>query len=417
MILQKASLSKINKYTIGYLLACAYIFTSYVAQDILISSRLNSLCMYAFLFMSAFIFIQSLRVDVTRAGFAIWYLAFMAISVALMLQSPSFSGVFSSFYTMIVSFLIAICLQLYVKTEKGFRGICWCYSLSSVAFIVLLYLTGNLSGSADDRLGQEVLGNANIFASMMMVGAMLSIWLLIYDCPKKIQKLMMTGIVIFEMYSLALSGGRKFFIVPFIFLYILLWFKEDKRGRRHIVFYTVLFAAILFGVVWLIMNVPTLYNAIGVRMEGFIQNLMGEGGDSSAAIRETIRRLAWDKWWDRIFFGYGFDSFKYFAEQEVGYFYYSHCNYTELLYSGGIFYLLLYYSFYFVILWKALRQKQIPVPYRAFAVGIVLCFLIYSYGAVTYYSTPSKIMLMMANSVILFRVSSSNFIEGEKNHG
>jgi len=226
----------------------------------------------------------------------------------------------------------------------------------------------------------------------------------------------MTAIVIFEMYSLVLSGGRKFFIVPFIFLYILLWFKEDKRGRRHIIFYTILFAALLFGVVWLIMNVPTLYNAIGVRMEGFVQNLMGEGGDSSSAIRETIRHLAWDKWWDRVFFGYGFDSFKYLAEQEVGHFYYSHCNYTELLYSGGIFYLILYYGFYVALLWKALMRRHIAVPYRAFSVGVVLCFLVFDYGAVTYNGTLTVILLMLANSVTFFETPSEKCLKGEMAH-
>ena len=417
MILQKANHLKLNRYTIGYLLACAYIFTSYMAQDLLISSRLNSLCMYAFLGMSALVFLLKAKIDVSRIGFAAWYLSFMAASAVLMLQSPSFSGVFNSFYVMIVSLLIALCLQLYIKTENGFRGICWCYSLSSVAFVLLLFLTGNLSGTADDRLGQEIMGNANIFAVMMMVGAMFSLWLLVYDCPKRFQKIWMFATVIFEMYSLILSGGRKFFIIPFIFLYILLWFKKDKRGRRHIFLYTVVFAAILVGVIWMIMEIPTLYNAIGIRMEGLIQNMSGERGDSSSAIREILRHLAMDKWKGRVFWGYGFDSFKYLAQIEMGHFVYSHCNYAELLYSGGVFYLLLYYSFYIFVLWRAFRQKQLPIPYKAFAVGVVLCFLIYSYGAVTYHSTPSKIMIMMASNVILLGNSSSKTIEGEKNHG
>ena len=411
MMLQQASRAKINKYTIGYILACAYIFMSYVAQDIILSSRFTTIFMYAFLFMSAFIFVQKARLDLERMGFAIWYLAFLVISAALMLQSPSLSGAFSSFYAMVVSFLIALCLQLYVKTEKAFRGIAWCYSLSSVALILLLLVTGNLSGTAGDRLGQEALGNANIFAWMMMIGVMFSIWLLIYDCPKKLQKLLVTAIILFDMYSLVLSGGRKFFIMPFIFLYVLLWFKKDKRGRRHIFLYTLFFAALLIGVVWLILNVPVFYNAIGVRMEGLIQNFSGEGGDSSSAIRETMRNMALDKWWDRVFFGYGFDSFKYLAKAELNHFFYSHCNYTELLYSGGIFYLVLYYGFYIALLWRALRQKQIAVPYRAFTVGVILCLLIFEYGAVAYNTTPTLILLMLTNCITL-----PHFSKGEISH-
>lgn len=160
---------------------------------------------------------------------------------------------------------------------------------------------------------------------------------------------------------------------------------------------------LVVAVIWLIMEVPILYESIGVRMEGLIQNITGEGGDSSSAIRKTLRQLAIEQWWKRIFFGYGFDSFKYLAQEELGRFYYSHCNYTELLYSGGIFYLLFYYSFYAFVLWRSFRQKQLQIPYKAFAVGIVLCFLIFEYGAVMYNGTPTMICLAMASSVTFFK--------------
>ena len=392
---------KFDKYYIGCLLTYAYIFTSYVAQDIVISSNLNSLFLYAFLLSSAYILVTEIKLYKNTLDFVVWYALFMIFSAVLMLRMPDMSGVFNSFYVMIVAFFVSCSLQLHVRTKDGFRAICRCYSLSSVSFVILLFLTGNLKGDAGNRLGQEILGNANIFAGLMMIGTMYTVWLIVYDAKKPLSVLLWCSVLVLDLYSLILSGGRKYFIIPFVFLYILLWFKEDKKGHRHILFYSIFFAILIFVIWTMIMEIPSLYNAIGVRMEGFIDNVSGEGGDNSSIIRERMRILAFEKWWDKPVWGYGFDSFKYLAVREINHFCYSHCNYAELLYCGGILYCLLYYFFYFRILKKTFFNKKIPIPYKAFAVGVVLSLIIFDYGAVAYNSTPQICMLMMANCATL----------------
>lgn len=388
---------RLDKFSIGCFLAYAYIFTSYIAQDILLSSKLNSLFLYAFLLSSAYILITKMKLDKRTLDFIVWYLLFMLFSVVLMLNTPSIPGVFGSFYAMIVAFLVSLSLQFHVTTEKKFRAMCRCYAISAVAFVVLLFFTGNLVGDAGNRLGQEILGNANIFASMMMVASMYTVWIIVYDAKTFLSRIVWLAVLGLDLYSLMLSGGRKFFIIPFIFLYILLLFKADKKGRRHIFAYTVVFAAVVIVTFIAMLEIPVLYNAIGVRMEGLIENLMGKGGDSSSEIREKIRNLAFGKWLDKPFFGYGFDSFKYLALSEVGYFFYSHCNFTELLYCGGVFYFILYYCFFLRLLKKSLCNKNIPAPYKAFTVGVVLSLLVFDYGAVSYNATTQICMLMMAN--------------------
>ncbi len=388
---------KLDKYSIGSFLAYCYIFTSYVAQDIVISSSLNSLFLYAFLLSSAYILATEMKLYKKSLDFVVWYGAFMVFSAVLMLRMPNISGVFNSFYVMIVAFLVSCSVQIHVKTEEKFNAMCRCYALSAAAFALLLFFTGNLKGDAENRLGQELLGNANIFAGLMMIGAMYAVWLIVYEAKKPLSVIFWCAVLAIDVYSLMLSGGRKFFVIPFVFLYILLWFKKDKKGRRHIFMYTIIFA-ILVAILWvMIMEIPSLYNAIGVRMEGFIKNIGGEEGDASSEIRDVIRNLAFEKWLEKPIFGYGFDSFKYLAQREVNHFYYSHCNYTELLYSGGIFYFILYYWFSFRLLKKCYVGKNIALPYKAFAVAVALSLTLFDYGAVTYNSTTQICMLMMAN--------------------
>jgi len=393
---------RLDTYKIGCLIAYIYIFVAYVAQDLVISSRFTSLMLYIFLAYSAYVFVSRFRANYSLSVFACWYLLFGLISCITALYAPSFSGATGSLYAMLVAFCLGLFLQMYARNDLEFSRIAWCYAISSFALVVLLFLTGNLKGEAGDRLGNELVGNANTFAAMMMMATMFAIWLLVYKTKTWLSKILMLTIIVADLYALVLSGGRKYFIIPFLFFYLLLLFKTNKRGKRHIIIYTVLFAGMIAVVWYLIMNVESFYNAIGVRMEDFLKSLSGEEGDNSSRVREIMRKVAFEKWLERPLWGYGFDSFKYLAQTTVGEFFYSHCNYTELLYSGGIFYFLLFYWIHYRIVRNAFRNKSIPVAYKAFAIATTVSWLVFDYGGVSYNSNPTLIMLVMAYNASTF---------------
>lgn len=393
---------KMNRYSVGFALVCIYILMSYVAHDFLIPSVLLPISLYPFLLCSAYVFIREFK-KTELTDFTKWYAAFVVFSTFTMLYSPSISGAFNTFYQLVVTFFVVSAVQLYMRTEKNFLALCWCYAVSSGLLVFLVYITGNLKGDESNRLGEAIMGNANNFAMIMMIAVMCCFWLLIHGTQKIRWKLLMLAIILADLYALSLSAGRKFFVVPFIFLYLIMWFKRDKNGKRHIFLFTALFAVIVFVAGYLIMNVPVLYNAIGVRMENLFLFFTGNGGDGSSHIREEMRTLAFSEWLGRPIFGYGFDSFKYLAQEEIGQFYYSHCNYTELLYCGGVFYLLLYYWQYFKIAYRSIVDKLLPDKYKAFSLGVVVSLFIFDYGAVSYNLTSYMILLMMAFSALRFR--------------
>ena len=231
-------------------------------------------------------------------------------------------------------------------------------------------------------------------------------WLLVFQAKKRRMRILLLIMIVTDIYSLMLSAGRKFFVIPFVFLYILLLHKTDKRGRKHAIIYTILFIIGMVALWQMIMRVDVLYRSIGVRMEELIENFIGGEGDSSSQIREIIRNLAFDEWLKRPLWGYGFDSFKFLAKKAVGHFYYSHCNYTELLYCGGILYFLIYYWIFFKIVKICLRNKALPAQYKAFAMAATISLFIFDYGAVSYNSTPSLIVLMMAFTASTFTTAT-----------
>ena len=385
---------------LGALAMYLYVLTTYVAHDVIIKSYANSISLYTFLALVLFKTVLEIRKFPRTSRFTLWYLLFTIFSFIVMLYSPEVKLFDSTFYSIFVAFALIFSFELYLKSENSFKCLVWCYAISGFATVLLLFFTGNLEGNPSDRLGQDFFGNANDFASLMMIAAMCALWLTIYT--RSARKILPFLFFLADMYALVLSGGRKYFVIPFVFLYFILLFKRDRKGRVHIFRVTLIFAVLFFAVLIAIMKIPFLYESIGVRMEGLIQAFLGTGGDNSSLVRADMRNAAIAEWKKAPLFGYGLDSFKYYALEHFEHFYYSHCNYTELLYSGGIFYFILYYFMFAKIAFEAFRRKALASPYRAFAIAVPVCLFILDFGAVSFYSPHNLIMLLLACKCLTF---------------
>lgn len=400
----------INTISIGLVLMCVYIFLCYNATDLIIPSSMNSLSLVLFVAFGVFAFVLSAKhVKVTIPVYSVWYAAFMLASLVGMIYSTEKRLLSGEYYLMIVSFVITFFFQFFIRTEKAFSMLCWSHAIASAVLVLTLIFTDNMIADSSNRLGGELMGNANTFACMIMIAVMYMLWLLVYEEHGLIMKLLLFLLIILDYYALTLSAGRKFFVLPFIFLYILLWFKTDKTGRRHIVKYTFWILALGMVAAYLIMTVPLFYETIGYRMESLIMGMLGirEHG-SSAAIRELMREIALEKWLDSPLWGHGFDSFKYYCVTVTGYLFYSHCNYTELLYNGGILYFFIYYWLFWRIIEEALLLKTGLMKYRAFAVGVMISFLVFDYGAVSYSIATIQIMYAMALRGLHMGINAEN---------
>lgn len=409
--------SKKIEYTIGFLLLSIYILTTYVAVDIIISRSINTITLYAFL---AWGLVTTMLYGIKKKipTYTIWYACFMLVSLGTMIYSPETRIMSGEFYLMIVSFLITYFVQMFINNEKDFEKLCWVYAISSFAMVVMLQITGNLVGSAEERLGGELLDNANNFAIVIMIATMLELWLLVYNSNSILKKCLLSVVILYNMYALALSAGRKFFIMPFVFLYILLIFKRNKKGKRSFVLYTVITAIFALVAFFAIMKVPVLYESIGVRIEASFAGEEGkhidDGAYYSSKLREEMREDAIEHWKERPIIGHGFDSYKFQARETVGKFCYSHCNYTELLHNGGIIYFLVYYWIFYKLLKDCFVKKHLSERSRAFALGVAICMIIFDYGAVSYSIASIQIVVALALKIMSFNADSTEQVNLEE---
>lgn len=380
--------------TIGLLTFSLYVASTYLAQGVIFPTSYNTLFLYLFLAWGALNAIYTKTVKIRTISF--WMMMVMGYGLLTMLYSPNKQIVEGAFYFLIVNFVIALVLSQISFDKKSVLFLCWTYTLSAAVLTLMLIVTGNMTDSTG-RLGNEAFGNANNLALLLMMGVMYAFYLLIFFADALWEKAVLAVCIALSYYAMFLSGGRKFIVVPIVFLYVLLMFKTDSAGRKHIIKYTIVIAGIVFILYQLIMNVPVFYDVIGYRMEGLFNLISGSGNvDASAEERSFMVQLGLRRWTERPLCGYGFDSFKYYNRAMTGNFYYAHNNYVELLYDLGLTGFVVYYSFYFKLLITGIVEKKIPVYARSFPVATVLAFLVYEVGAVNYSSAHAMIMVLLA---------------------
>lgn len=384
-----------SMHSIGTFIFCAYIATVYLAQDLFLPASLNSVFLHLFWGWGILNIILSKRIKVY--DISMWILVFMAFGLISMLYSPVKGILTGQFYITMVNFVIILFLSQINFTKRFFCQIGWTYVVSSIVLILWMILSGNMSDSAG-RLGTDVFGNANSMATLLMTATLYSFFLLVYEDSHGIKKIILIAGVALNYYAMFLSGGRKFVIVPMVFLYILLLFKTDSEGRKHAIKYTAIIITVAAIVYLLIMNVPTFYEVIGWRMEGLLNLLLGTGeADFSTVSRVDMIDYGLEQWLQSPIWGYGFDSFKYYYGSITGVVAYSHNNYVELLFNLGIAGFLIYYAFYFRVIIKGFSLKNnIPVYAKAFSIAVIIACLVYEFGAVTYSSTSTIVMIYMS---------------------
>ena len=395
---------------IGVFLFCIYIFASFLGNDVVFPSEIGTYSLFLFLGYSIFFIAHKKILKITLIEK--WTLLFMCFSLISMFYSPEKSILNGTYYFLIVNVILVLLLSQYDFTMKTIEKISWTYALSSATLIIMLIATGNIvDSSAIGHLGYELFGNANILATMLMISMLYTMWLLVYANNSLSRKCILFIVLVLGYYGMFLTGGRKYIVIPVVFLYILFLFKQDRAGRQHFIKYTFIIVAVAVSIYFLIMKIPMFYDIIGVRMEGVLAFVTGDvsSADSSSIIRGRMIQIGLDKWMQSPIWGYGFDSFKYYNQIVTGRFYYSHNNFVELLYNEGIIGFVLYYWYYIrviMIAWK--RKAVIPQKTRAFVISAVLSMLVYEYGAINYTSTSTMILLCLISIMLGINDNSEN---------
>ncbi len=307
--------------------------------------------------------------------------------------------------TMVVSLLLnlmmiyAIVQYIYMQNDIPKTIRITEFGIFTTAVVVVILSLGTIT---EGRLGADTEINSNVLALLCVYGLILSMYL------KKIEKLQGWGYWLragFYLAVILLTGSRKGLLMIVIAIVIISFF----TGQRKI-FRTLLIGSITVVTLYiLIMNVDFLYNIVGVRVENLL-NFLNEGSTADASLhdRNTLVDIGMAYVREKPWTGYGYDCFKLVSSMsgdgnvatgEVGY--YSHNNYIELLFSGGIIGFVLYYIPVLYLLKKLFSgiRVNVCIPYL---LAILISKLAIEYAYVSYYNrVDAYIIAIMLGCVLI----------------
>jgi len=231
------------------------------------------------------------------------------------------------------------------------------------------------------------LGNPAFFGSYIALSIFLGILLLLVE-KKASWKIFLVGIIIFNFFTLLLSGtrGALFAVfVGFIFLFSFGYLKLKQKTRKRI-----LFAVLIFLIFVLVgfLN-PLQFNLTEKKLlQRFFNALNPEGFIS----RFKIWEISFRAWKERPFLGWGPECFSFIYDRYSTadtlryispdiYIDYAHNKFFELLACTGLFGVISYFSififlFYFLFKKKKISQKEISGEKNVWVSLVLISFFV-----------------------------------------
>lgn len=192
-----------------------------------------------------------------------------------------------------------------------------------------------------------------------------------------------------------LSGARKSFILLALALVTYYLFGKKNKIAYKLIFKFIFVIILCLMGVFLLLNVKFLYNNIGFRFESFINGIIGGSfGDSSSFSRSIMLETAINLIKEKPFNGYGLFAFSTFPGS---YGTWCHNNYLEIIVSGGVGMLFVFYYPYIKYLFTLTKSKNYNEKIL-YIFLILFIILIYDNLSVSFFSRLLLIIVVFIDS-------------------
>lgn len=332
--------------------------------------------------------------------FIVWNVAILALSYASI--QWSFSPSMAKFYLPTIAY-VCICngAMYYVMTQEDeafFNRVlrCCVAGAMTMSLYVLLMTGGSFIGTSVRKVEEAGL-SLNIVGMVAALALIIAVYLR-NNPDKNNDRVKYTMISLFLILVVLISGSRKALMLPVI-AYIVQ--RLLAGGTSAAIRNSLLVGSALLIGMFLLMNVPILYDVIGYRVEGMIAGYGGneDDADGSTATRMFLVEFGMEQFHENPIWGYGLANFRAL----LGYYhpgmtaYYAHNNYVELLVDWGVVGTIVYYTIYLLVIKKLYHIYRKKDDAMALCMlSIIISLVIAHYGFVAYYSLFNNILLTLA---------------------
>lgn len=323
--------------------------------------------------------------------FEIWILfVFLYGAVSLfwsMDAGRSFHVLFNIGKTMVVCFLV----YPHLNDRKSINRTLLLMLLALVYMMVLLILKTPYAAWGTERIGAAINQNSNEIGRLVCLGAVLTFYFMnLYKNNKWI-----LVPVFFSFCAVALMTGSKNAIFIMIFQIGAFYYLISGKGRRILVLAGAI--AVIYLIVYFVMNNDVLYGLVGIRMERMFRMLTGGPAvDGSTLERLYFMETAWKLFLHNPILGIGLNNFSaYLASIGYSNVVYSHCGFLELLSTLGAVGFCIYYFMYV----KVIRQLMKPA-FKKDLLAVLLFVVnlrvfLFDISSISFYTYNSYITLIL----------------------
>lgn len=357
-----------------------YILFSFIAKPPMMSEKYVTYSIYLVMGYAMLIVLKDKIIYWSK--YLTWSLLIMALCFLSVLYAHHTEVAFDGIYTLFIPFALAFSFIQLISTKEDIKNILNVLALSG-AILYILMMKHNLF-DITERLGNDLFGNANAFASMILLSVMAAICS-IYMSKNKMLWLVMIVVIILDYHMLLLSEGRKYLILPILFTVVLSFKASGFKMTRLtliigiIVIATPIVIGILFSLDVISDNLISRFEMTFAILEGQ-SSMMGDGDiERQNMISSGLRYFSYSPIWGN---GQGNFSYLFSLENTGGHLgHYSHNNYVELLCNLGIIGFVVYYAFYYKILRRTFKTntEEANIVFSFFISIMILEFGIVSY--------------------------------------
>lgn len=325
---------------------------------------------------------------------SIWYGLFVVLSIVSSIWAQSFATTVLPLSKMIQILLLTNCLIQHVRNEKRLEQYIRVMLAASLFLIVYLLVRTPFSQWFSGFLGHGTGYNTNDIGLSIAVCVLMSF----FEAHVRGRRLcyLLTGL---SLFAVILTSSRKGILMSIFGIVVIAVF--NYRARKYMLRVLCILSAIVL-LVFLIYQIPPLYQAIGIRIDAMLSYFMeDQEADYSISLRRYFIDIAKSILREHPLFGIGLNNFSYYVRAYGTTLTYCHNNYWEIAADLGIVGLVTYYWFYLYLFLRLGRQVLDGHKSALLFMALLLQFLVFEYGIVNYYKTQSHLVIAAAFCAVM----------------
>lgn len=338
----------------------------------------------------AHIFKNKCVINVKLYDFNYWNIAVLAMSFFSLLYTLDVGASMDVIKSMLVLFVVFCVLRSYMDDENKVQNVLAACFIAFLIDAVYILCTVDMDAVGEVQIGNELITgwNGNTIGMMAANGGAIGIWL-IGRCQNYFYKFLYIAGTVVLLYTVIYTGSRGslIFVVLSVIVYMMI------SNPKKIILTLALSLVILFVVYQVCMNIESVYNVLGVRLEGLFSFVTGEGEVDASTLRRELYIENGIKWIEESpVIGYGVNSYRVMNEVATGRYTYSHNNFIEMMINWGMMGFIIYYfahMYIIVKLFKYCKNNKLCSIVFAMMVAEVACHV----SVVTYIDFFQNLLL------------------------